>query len=369
MNFTAGLTVPGPPWLNTLAVLVGSALIGWLVWWVAFFILARVARGHFKVVGVAIASNLRAPFAWILPFCAVLVAVPTLSLPARLAGPLYHGIEIVLIGLAGWLVVRVISAAGDVLAARYKVDVVDNLHARKIETQFKVMHRILAILIGAVTLGLMLITFPNVRAFGATLFASAGAAGIVLGLAARPVLTNLLAGIQIGIAQPIRLGDSVVVENEWGWIEEINATYVVIRIWNLQRLVLPISYFVEKPFYNWTRTTANLLGTAYIYADYTVPIQAVRDELHRILDADELWDRFAWSLDVTNLTEQVVEMRAMVSATNAGNTVNLRRHVREGLVTFLQKNYPECLPRTRVEMVPPRQAEPDRGITPAGGES
>ncbi len=347
-----------PPWLYPLATLLGAAIVGWLAWLILFFILARLTRVRFTSVGGVIVRHFRAPFAWILPLFGVLLALPPLPLSPRISGPIHHAIEIVLIGLAAWLVIRLIDAIGEILAGRYTVDAADNLLARKIETQFKVMRRIVAVLVGAVALGLMLITFPGIRALGTTLFASAGAAGIVLGLAARPVLTNLLAGIQIAMAQPIRLEDSVVVEGEWGWIEEITTTYVVVRIWDLRRLVLPLSYFVEKPFYNWTRTTANLLGTAYIYADYTVPIQAVREELQRILEADELWDHNAWSLDVTNLTERVVEMRAMVSAANAGNTVNLRRHVRERIVTFLQRNYPECLPRTRVEMVTPESASP-----------
>jgi small-conductance mechanosensitive channel len=324
--------------------------MGWLVWWLLFFILGRLAHGRFEAIDLAIVHNFRAPFAFALPFCGVLIALAAIRVPPRIAHPLAHGIEILLIGLAAWLLVRSIDAIGEVITVRHPVDVADNLYARKIATQFKVLRRVATILIGIFAVGVMLITFPHVRALGATMFASAGAAGLVLGLAARPVFANLFAGVQIALAQPMRLGDSVVVENEWGWIEEINATFVVIRIWDLRRLVLPISYFIEKPFYNWTRTTANLLGTAYIYADYTVPIQAVRDELGRILETDPLFDGVAWSLDVTNLTEQVVEMRAMVSAKNSGDTVNLRRHVREKLVTFLQQNYPECLPRTRVEL-------------------
>jgi small-conductance mechanosensitive channel len=302
--------------------------------------------------------NFRAPFSWILPFLGVLLALPALPLSTRIYGPVHHAIEIVLIGLAGWLAVRLINAIGEVLAARYTIDVPDNLQARKIRTQFQVLRRVGAVLIGMFALGLMLMTFPDIKALGATLFASAGAAGIVIGLAARPVLTNLLAGIQIALTQPIRIEDSVVVEGEWGWIEEITTTYVVVRIWDLRRLILPLTYFIENPFQNWTRKTTNLLGTAYIYADYTVPVQAVRDELKRILEASELWDQNAWSLDVTNLTEHVVEMRAMVSARNSGDTVTLRRLVREKLVTFLQQNYPHCLPRTRVDLQPQESKPP-----------
>ncbi|HEX7368692.1 MAG TPA: mechanosensitive ion channel family protein [Rhodanobacteraceae bacterium] len=344
------LTWPGPAWFGSILTLIGAGLLGLLVWALVFSILGRIKRGRLEAIDRALVNNFRMPLAIVLPLCGVLVGLASISIPPGIAAWLSHAIEIILIALAAWLAVRSINAIGDVLAVRHPVDIADNLRARKIQTQFKVLHRVSAIMIGLLAVGVMLITFPRARALGTTMFASAGVAGLVLGLAARPVLTNLFAGIQIALAQPIRLEDSVVVEGEWGWIEEINATYVVVRIWDLRRLVLPISYFIEKPFANWTRTTANLLGTAFIYADYTVPIQAVRDELERILKADELWDGFAWSLDVTNLTEHVVEMRAMVSAANAGNTVNLRRHVREKLVTFLQKNYPECLPRTRVEL-------------------
>lgn len=340
----------GPVWADSLIALAASIVIGWLFYRVLFAIVCGLAGGRFASVAGAIAHNFRTPSRWLFPLLGVLLVLPYMPLPDHTLGAIRHAIVLVLIAIAGWLVVRLIDATGDMLSARYDVDVPDNLHARKIRTQFQVLRRIGAVLIGAFAAGLMLMTFPGIRAVGATLFASAGAAGLVVGLAARPVLTNWLAGIQIALTQPIRLEDSVIVENEWGWIEEITTTYVVVRIWDLRRLILPLSYFIEHPFQNWTRRTANLLGTSFIYADYTVPVQAVRDELERILKEDDLWDGFAWSLDVTNLTERVVEMRAMVSATNAGNTVNLRRNVREKLVAFLQKNYPECLPRTRLDI-------------------
>ncbi|HET7570576.1 MAG TPA: mechanosensitive ion channel domain-containing protein [Gammaproteobacteria bacterium] len=340
----------GPGWLDSLVLLVGAAIVGWLFYWVLFAIICRFTGGRFASVAGAVVHNFRAPSRWLFPLFGVLLTLPALPLRHKVSGPIHHAIEIVLIATAGWLAVRLIDAAGDVLSARYSVDVPDNLHARKIRTQFVVLRRVGAVLIAAFALGLMLMTFPHIRALGTTLFASAGAAGIVVGLAARPVLTNLLAGIQIALTQPIRVEDSVIVEGEWGWIEEITTTYVVVRIWDLRRLVVPLTYFIENPFQNWTRKSTNLLGTAYIYADYSVPVQAVRDELHRILEASELWDGNAWSLDVTNLTEHAVEMRAMVSAANSGNTVNLRRLVREKLITFLQQNYPDSLPRTRVEV-------------------
>jgi small-conductance mechanosensitive channel len=356
----------GPHWLETAVVLAGSAIVGWLVYWILFAIICRFTGGRFASIAGAIVHNFRAPSRWLFPLLGLLAAVIVLPLRAAITGPTRHGIALVLIAIAAWLVVRLIDAMGDILSARYDVNVPDNLEARKIRTQFQVLRRIGVVLMTLFAAGVMLMTFPGIRALGATVFASAGAAGLVVGLAARPVLTNWLAGIQIALTQPIRLEDSVVVEGEWGWIEEITTTYVVVRIWDLRRLILPLSYFIEKPFQNWTRTTANLLGTAYIYADYTVPVQAVRDELERILEEDPLYDGFAWSLDLTNLTENVIEMRAMVSARNAGDTVNLRRHVRERLVAFLQKNHPECLPRTRVEIARSGTARADdtEGLLP-----
>jgi len=363
MNPGMDLISGGPAWVDPLIILLGGMIAGWLFYWILFTIVCWFAGGRFASVAGAVAHNFRAPSRWLLPLLGVLLVLPLMPWPDRVLGLIRHGIGLVLIAIAGWLVVRLIDATGDVLSARYDVNVPDNLHARKIRTQFQVLRRIGAVLVGVIAAGLMLMTFPGIRALGTTLFASAGAAGLIVGLAARPVLTNWLAGMQIALTQPIRLEDSVIVEGEWGWIEEITTAYVVVRIWDLRRLILPLSYFIEHPFQNWTRKTTNLLGTSFIYADYTVPVQAVRDELERILEEDELWDGFAWSLDVTNLTEHVVEMRAMVSATNSGNTVNLRRHVREKLVAFLQQNYPQCLPRTRLEMTgthsSPEMAKPD----------
>jgi small-conductance mechanosensitive channel len=193
-------------------------------------------------------------------------------------------------------------------------------------------------------------TFPNVRQIGASMLASAGIAGLVAGIAARSTFASLIAGLQVALTQPIRLEDSVVVEGEWGWIEEIGTTYVVVRLWDLRRLIVPLTYFIEKPFQNWTRTTSDLLGTAMIYADYTVPVEEVRGELNRILNETPLWDRRAWGLQVTDLTDSTIQMRALMSASNASRAFDLRCYVRERLVHFLQEKYPQCLPTKRTKL-------------------
>jgi small-conductance mechanosensitive channel len=204
-------------------------------------------------------------------------------------------------------------------------------------------------------------TFDEVRRVGVSILASAGIVGIIVGFAAQRSLGNLIAGIQIAITQPMRLDDVVVVEGEWGRIEEITLTYVVVRIWDQRRLVVPITYFMERPFVNWTRTTAELLGTVYLYADYTIPVERVREELHRILEASDLWDRRAWGLVVTNTTEKSVEMRALMSTQDSSSAWSLRCHVREKLLEFLQKHFPHSLPMVRLK------TEGEEGSNPSSG--
>jgi len=199
-----------------------------------------------------------------------------------------------------------------------------------------------------VAFGTILMTFEAVRKAGTSLLASAGVAGIILGFAAQRSIVTLLAGIQIALTQPIRLEDAVVVEGEWGWIEEINMTYVVIRVWDLRRLVVPINYFIEKPFQNWTRTSSEIIGTVFLYTDYNVPFEELRKELQRIVEATTLWNKKVQVLQVTEAKPENVEIRMLVSAKNSPQAWDLRVHVREKMIEFLQKNYPESLPRTRV---------------------
>jgi small-conductance mechanosensitive channel len=193
-------------------------------------------------------------------------------------------------------------------------------------------------------------TFEKVRQLGTTILASAGVIGIVVGMAAQKTIGAFIAGIQIAITQPIRLDDVVIVENEWGRIEEITLTYVVVRIWDLRRLVLPITYFIEKPFQNWTRITADLLGTVFLYLDYNVPVDKIREELKKILEESELWDKKVCVVQVTNTTESCIEVRALMSASDASTAWSLRCHVREKLIDFVRDNYPNALPRTRAEL-------------------
>ena len=197
-----------------------------------------------------------------------------------------------------------------------------------------------------VAAALILMKFPSIQHLGTSLLASAGLAGLAAGIAARPMLSNLIAGMQLALTEPIRIDDAVLVEGEFGNIEEITTTYVVVRIWDQRRMVLPLAYFIEHPFQNWTLNSADLLGTVLVHVDYTVPVEEVRQELQRILEATPLWDRRVWNLQVTDATDSSVELRAMMSASGAGRLWDLRVHVREKLIAFLQ-TYPQSLPRVR----------------------
>jgi len=230
---------------------------------------------------------------------------------------------------------------------KYDLGTQDNLSARKIITQFGVINKIVVAAICIISVSAMLMTFEKVRQLGTSILASAGIAGIIMGFAAQKSLATLFAGLQIALTQPIRIDDVVIVENEWGRIEEITLTYVVVRIWDLRRLVLPITYFTEKPFQNWTRVTADILGSVFIYADYTVSVQKIRDKFFEFVEQSELWDGKVRGLQVTNTTDKTIELRALMSARDASDAWNLRCEIREKLVDFIQTNYPDVLPKVR----------------------
>lgn len=232
----------------------------------------------------------------------------------------------------------------------YDINQEDNLKARKVYTQLNILQKVANFIILIFGVGLILVSFESIRQIGVGLFASAGVAGIIIGFSAQKAIGTLIAGIQIAFAQPFRLDDAVVVEGEWGWIEEINLTYVVVRLWDHRRLVLPTTYFLEKPFQNWTRTSAEIIGTVFIHTDYTVSFEEMRKELDRILESTPLWDKKVKVLQVTDAKERTVESRILVSAKNSPTAWDLRVFVRERMIEFLQKNYPESLPKSRVTL-------------------
>ncbi|WP_343847954.1 mechanosensitive ion channel family protein [Algoriphagus jejuensis] len=254
---------------------------------------------------------------------------------------------LIIIGFT-WCLLVLIQISKRVFLRQFDINEEDNLRARKVYTQINVLVKVANFMIIVIGIGLILISFEVVRQVGVGLFASAGVAGIIIGISAQKAIGTLIAGVQIAFTQPFRLEDAVVVEGEWGWIEEINLNYVVVRIWDQRRLVLPSTYFLENPFQNWTRTSAEIIGSVFIYTDYTVSFEAMREELDRILAETKLWDGKVKVLQVTDAKERTVESRILVSAKNSPTAWDLRVLVREKMVEFLQKTYPDALPKTRI---------------------
>jgi len=296
---------------------------------------------------------------------ALAAALPSTSFSTATTSRINHILLVAFTVLAGWSAIRAFEIAATLYLQRFRTDVDDNLLARKHVTQIRILKRAVDTLLVIITLGAALMSFDSVRQYGVSLFASAGAASLVVGLAARPLLTNLIAGVQIAITQPIRLEDAVIVEGEWGWIEEITSTYVVIRLWDWRRMVVPLAYFLDKPFQNWTRESGSLIGSVMLYVDHTVPVEAVRQELTKIANASPLWDKRIVNLQVSDVRETVIELRALVSARNAPQTWDLRCEVREKLVAFLQQHHPDALPQRRLSYEPVKEPERSPVSSPA----
>lgn len=256
--------------------------------------------------------------------------------------------SILLIVALAWVFIVILRIFKLVFLEKYDTSKENNLRSRKLHTQFNILERIVIFLIVIIAIGLILMLFEDVRRIGISVFASAGVAGIIIGLAAQRAIAAVLAGLQIAITQPIRIDDVVIIENEWGRIEEIALTYVVVNIWDKRRLIVPSTYFFEKPFQNWTRTTSEIMGTVFIYTDYHVSFEALRNELTRLLKSTPLWDGKVNVLQVTDAKERSIEVRALMSAKDSATAWDLRVLIREKLIEFLQKNYPESLPKTRI---------------------
>lgn len=336
--------------LWSAGILAAAIVAALLVRLIVFTALRRLSRQRGSVLGESLVKHGQGPSLWILPLIAMLAIVPNLSLPANFKAGLEHLAGLGLIAALAWLAILFIEVTKDILTARYRVDVEDNLAARRVQTQFQMVHRMAVILVTVVAVAVGLMTFPEIKHIGVSMLASAGVASLVIGMAMKDTLANLIAGAQIAFSQPFRMGDAVVIEGEWGWIEEIGMMYVVVRCWDLRRLVLPVSYFLTNAFQNWTRSSADLLAYSYIYTDYTTPVEAVRQELKRILESTPLWSGKVCVLQVSDMDHYTLQLRALMDARNGGDAWDLRCLVREKLIEFLQKNYPGSLPRYRGEM-------------------
>lgn len=337
------------PWIGVIVQL--------LMAWLAVIVFHRV--------GTTILERLAAPIPytrWLVQYGhragALVVFLLLAQIILRAAPNTLPGIEAIrhlnavgLISAFTWLGVRCVKAISDAIIELNPAHVADNLQARRIQTQTRVMARSMIVLIVIVGSGFALMTLPAFRQVGTSLLASAGVAGIVVGLAAKPILGNLLAGMQIAITQPIRLEDVVIVEKEWGWIEEITGTYVVVRIWDDRRMIVPLQWFIEHPFQNWTRRTSHILGTIFIWVDYRLPVDPCRKEAERICRNSPDWDGRVCLIEVTEAGERAMQMRVLISATDSPRAWNLRCQVREGLIHFIQREYPDYLPQVRTSEV------------------
>ncbi|MCQ8240667.1 mechanosensitive ion channel family protein [Rhizosaccharibacter radicis] len=297
----------------------------------------------------SLAKGVRQPLRVLVVVIAVGAALPASGISNTGFAIVEQGLLVAVVLLMGWAAGSTLRIAGDLYLHRFKTGEEDNLIARKHVTQVRILRRAADILVFTITIAIALMTFEPVRQYGVSLFASAGAASLVVGLAARPLLTNLIAGVQIAMTQPIRIEDAVIVEGEWGWVEEIASTYVVIRLWDWRRMILPIAYFLEKPFQNWTHQSASLIGSVFFYLDYSVPVDAIRARLQEIVKETPLWDGNVVNLQVSDMKQREVEIRMLVSARNAPQAWDLRCFVREKMLMFLQSEHPEALPRTRLE--------------------
>lgn len=334
---------------NTTTYLLGGIIILILTFSLAFYILKRIGKDPRNILPVNFAQKIRVPLLIFLASLIAQIAVIGDIFIFEATGQIVGHISVIgIIFSIAWFLILLFKVFKKRMLRKYDVQSSDNLEARKVYTQYMILENIIIFIIVILALGIALMSFDSIRSVGISLLTSAGIAGIIIGLAAQKAIGTLLAGIQIAITQPIRLDDVVIVEGEWGWIEEINLTYVVVRVWDKRRLVVPTTYFIENTFQNWTRTSADILGTVYIYADYGLPIDAIRQEQTRLLKTTDLWDGNVNVLQVTNTTEKSVELRVLVSARNSPTAWDLRVFLREKLMEFIQKEYPEYLPKARV---------------------
>lgn len=337
--------------LVPVLAVAGSVVVALLLAVLIGILVRSIAKKSFIAADLARRAKrpLRAVLIVIAVWIALRVSVPDATWETSWMGAIGHVLLIALIGTATWLVGTLAFVVEDAALSRYRVDVKDNRHARRVRTQVQLLRRITVAVLVVVAVAAVLLTFPGVSAFGASLLASAGVLSIVAGLAAQSSLANVFAGLQLAFTDAIRVDDVVIADEEWGRIEEITLTYVVVHVWDDRRLILPSTYFTQTPFENWTRRAADLLGTVEMDVDWQVPVDELRAELNRLLQDTDLWDHRVGILQVTDAVNGWVRLRALASAVDAPTLFDLRCYIREGLVTYLQGSAPQGLPRTRIE--------------------
>lgn len=341
-----------------LGVILASIVAALVIHFILFKIGDHLSRRTASVMDDYVLSYGKGPARLFLVVLALYYVSPITGLPGNYLAFFKHSLDLLLILSLVWFLINMTSVFEKYVLGKFDISAKDNLRARAITTQIRIIKRVVVVVISILGLGILLMSFGAVRQVGTSILASAGIIGIIVGVAAQKTIANLLAGIQIAVTQPIRLDDVLVVENEWGRVEEITLTYVVVRIWDQRRLMLPISYFLENPFQNWTRTNAEILGTVYFSVDYTMPVSSLRTELERIVRETDVWDGRVCALQVTDLKEQTMELRALVSAADSSLAWELRCIVRERMIDFIRKNYPDSLPLCRATLKKPEGIVP-----------
>nr|WP_320058722.1 mechanosensitive ion channel domain-containing protein [uncultured Bacteroides sp.] len=330
------------------ALFLISIVITFIIYrWVISMLRKKALKTKTRVDDFAI-DILKIPILWLLVWILFKIFSHSFLSQTTIFDLLMKVNNVLLILTIGWVLIKLVKTLFYYYLNRQDMTVADNLNARRNFTKMKIFENIIVAIISIIIIAFCLMTFDEVRSIGISLLTSAGIAGVIVGFAAQKSLATVLAGIQIAITQPIRLDDVVVVEGEWGRIEEITLTYVVVKIWDERRLVLPVTYFIEHPFQNWTRHTSKILGTIFLYVDYSLPVDALRTELLRLLENHSLWDKRVANIQVTDTKEQYKELRILVSSQNSSLNWDLRVDIREKLIDFINSKYPDCFTKTRL---------------------
>ena len=337
-------------WFEVVLIVGAAVAAALLAHAASMFILRRVSMRTGSFADDILVGRLTQPARWLLVVIALAAVQPSLRLDPPVAGIVQRILGLLAPALLGWLVVALLRALNEIAAKRYDIDVADNLEARRRRTRAGILYRIAIFIVLLITICLMLMSIPSVRTIGVTMAASAGLAALAVGAAAQPALKNLIAGIQMAFTEPIRIDDVVIVEGEWGRIEEIRLTYVVVKIWDERRLIVPVSRFLENSFENWTRKDSELLGTVFLHLDPAADIGAVRAEFERVVKANANWDGRVCVLQVTDVTRDTLEVRGLVSAKDAGSAFELRCDAREKMMAFVARAMPAALPRRREQL-------------------
>jgi small-conductance mechanosensitive channel len=341
-------------WFFAIFLFCAALVLANVVHYVLFRILKR-KETQMPGMGWGLQKYLGHPARAIFFLTCLLLALPFVPIPLNIQQNIRQGLALAMVAVLGWFVVGFIYVLQAVMLRKYDLKAADNIRARRIHTQFQVFRRMLISFVVVIDIGALLWTFndPRIWHFGSGLLASAGIATLVIATAAKSTASNFLAGLQIALTEPIRIDDVVIVEGEWGRIEEITSAYVVVRIWDLRRLIVPLTYFIENPFQNWTRESADILGTAFLYVDYSIPVEDLRKQLDLIVHPAPQWDGKVCVLQVTNLTDRSMEIRSLVSTRNSGDGFDLRCLVREKMIAWIKQNHPETFPLTRFTSLPP----------------